>query len=87
MSEFSGKAGTVYIEKVKASDREYEVWFEDFCILGTGNTEIEALQHAKRHAEDIVRLVGNAIVEILSPEAANAEARIDTVSTTAGTRD
>lgn len=86
MSEFSGDAGTIYIEKSKdADDRKYEVWYEDFCILGIGNSEIEALRDAKRHAEHITQLVSSAIVEILSPEVANAETRIDTVSTTAGT--
>lgn len=67
MSEFSGEAGTIYVSKSKDSDEKpWEVWFEDFCILGTGDSEIEALQDAKRQAESITQLVSNAIVGILT---------------------
>lgn len=61
--EFSSKAGTIYLEKVKAGDREFEVWFEDFCILGTGNSEAEALRQAERHTADIGELIRQALSE------------------------
>lgn len=72
MSEFKGKAGTIYIEKVKASDREYEVWLEDFCILGTGNTELEALQNAGQQAVNILEIIVRAMPEVATTEATHA---------------
>lgn len=66
MSEFSGKAGTIYVEKSKyVADGEsrWEVWFEDFCILGAGNTELEALLDAQRMTLEMGELVGHAIAE------------------------
>lgn len=79
MKEFSGDAGTIYIEqrpKQSEDDKPYEVWFEDFCILGNGDSDIEALQNAKQHVEQMTRLVSDAIVSILTtaPEAHEASA-------------
>jgi hypothetical protein len=42
--EFTGKAGRMYLNG--GADQEWELWFEDFCILGTGNTPHEALENA-----------------------------------------
>lgn len=67
ISEFSGKAGNIYIEEVDDDDdRPYQVWFEDFCIIGKGDTELEALNDAVAHVGDISRLVSEAIVERLN---------------------
>ena len=45
--EFKGEAGCIYIEVAQPGDNHrYEVWFETFCILGEGNSEIEALGDA-----------------------------------------
>ena len=65
MSEFTGKAGTIYIEKAYYDDRKpYEVWLEDFCILGDGASEQEALQEAARHTADISDLIKEAIAKV-----------------------
>lgn len=65
MSEFKGEAGTIYIERSKDSDEKpFEVWFEDFCILGCGDTDLEALYGAAQHVRDISALIGEAIVKI-----------------------
>lgn len=68
MSEFKGKAGRIYVEKAdNVDDHKWEVWFEDFCILGTGNTEIDALVDAKGHTADIIGLISQGITETLTP--------------------
>lgn len=65
ISEFKGKAGRIYVEKADDVDeRHYEVSFEDLCILGTGNSELEALEDAVRHVADISTLVSEAIVSV-----------------------
>lgn len=71
MKEFRGKAGVIYVEqrpKQSEDDKPYEVWFEDFCILGNGDSDIEALQDARQHAEDIVSLISDAIIKTLTAE-------------------
>lgn len=69
MSEFKGKAGTIYVQQTtdenSLNEKPFEVWFEDFYILGTGRSDIEALQDAKRHADDIVRLISDAVIRTL----------------------
>lgn len=67
MSEFKGKAGTIYIERSKL-DSEYEIWFEDLCILGKGKSDIEALQDAADHVKDIGHLISGAIVKTLTTD-------------------
>lgn len=59
---FKGKAGTIYIES--SDDGDTDVWFEDFCIIGQGKSEREALEDAVRHVENIGTLVSTAIVEL-----------------------
>lgn len=64
MSEFSGDAGTIYVEK--SGDKRgdgYEVWFEDFYILGKGGSEREALEDAALHAASIQLLITRAMSE------------------------
>jgi hypothetical protein len=76
MSEFKGRAGTIYIEKsdvlsnvdLKPVRAEYEVWFEDFCILGTGDTEVKALDDAWRHTGDIMALIADARIQTASSQ-------------------
>lgn len=58
--EVEGKIGTLYIRRDKAS-REYEVWFEDFHIIGQGPSEIEALRDAKRMTMEMTELVESAM--------------------------
>lgn len=66
-SEFKGKAGTIYVEKGGHDDREpYEVWFEDFCIIGTGHSEIVALNDTLRHVADMAELVADALRQMSS---------------------
>lgn len=67
MSEFKGKAGTIYTTKsnsVGADDPRWEAWLEDFCILGLGHTEHEALIDAKRHTTDIRNLIDQALIQV-----------------------
>lgn len=67
INEFKGKAGRIYVEKAGYDDRKpYEVWFEDLCILGDGDSEIEALRNAARHAADISILIAEALVTMES---------------------
>lgn len=71
MSEFTGQAGTIYVEKAgdKPTDG-YEVWFEDFCILGKGNSELEALENAGRQTIDILELIVRGMREVAGSTAA-----------------
>lgn len=83
MSEFKGNAGTIYTSSPSytiesTSPVRWEVWFEDFCIIGQGGTELEALRDAERITSGMNALVKKAVTE--------TEAR-SAVSTTAGTGD
>ena len=63
MSEYKNQAGTIYVEQDNSNDKPFEVWFEDFCIIGTGNSEREALEDAERHLADINTLVKQALLK------------------------
>lgn len=66
MSEFKGKAGVIYTEYADTVDGfQWQVWFEDFCIIGTGNTELKALGDAERHVSDISALISEAIETLM----------------------
>ena len=65
MSEFKGDVGTIYTNRSDTSDLgRWEAWFEDFHIIGQGNTELEALQDAERMAQGMNLLVKEAITKI-----------------------
>jgi hypothetical protein len=66
MREFTGKAGNIYIQKCRnpKDDHLYEVWFEDFCIMGNGDSELEALRDASRYTGDILALISEAILSV-----------------------
>jgi hypothetical protein len=69
VSEYKGKAGRIYTEVVDDDDideggKKWEVWFEDFCILGLGHTEQEVLEDAIRHTEDLSTLISEALVSL-----------------------
>lgn len=65
MSEFKGDAGTIYTNKSDTPDLgRWEAWFEDFHIIGQGNTELEALQDAERMTQGMNLLVKEAITKI-----------------------
>ena len=71
MSEFTGEAGTIYVNVSRDKNnnpvnRHFEVWFEDFCILGTGNAELEALRAARRQAFAIGGLITEAIEKTIA---------------------
>lgn len=79
MSEFRGDVGTIYTNKSDTSDLgRWEAWFEDFNIIGQGNTELEAMHDAARMTLGMHVLVISAITKL---------ERDSTVSTTAGTGD
>lgn len=61
MSEFTGKAGTIYIEPPDRSECQWRVWFEDFHIIGQGSSEIEALKDAERMTIEMTELVRSAM--------------------------
>jgi hypothetical protein len=63
--EFTGRAGNIEIRKADdGNDRPYEVWFEDFCILGDGDSALEALHDAWRHTGDIMALISEATLSV-----------------------
>lgn len=74
MSEYKGEIGTIYVEVVDGGERR-EVWFEDFCILGAGSSEIEALQAAAEYVADLASLVAGAI-KIVSPALTEEESQL-----------
>jgi hypothetical protein len=63
--EFKGEAGRIYVEESQpGDDHRYEVRFETLCILGEGNSEIEALQDAWRHTGNIMVLISEALLSV-----------------------
>lgn len=72
MADFNGPPGNIFTEYHPDDDKPWEVWFEDFCILGTGDLEIEALTDAARHTQDIVTLINEAIRITREKETPNA---------------
>lgn len=52
------EVGTIY---VKHPGSQWEVWFEDFNIIGIGLTRVEALQDAIEHCEQLGQLVKTAL--------------------------
>ena len=69
LHEFKGKAGRIYIQRADDSEmdeggRRMEVWFEDFCILRLGHTEVEALDDAWSHTGDIMALISEARLKL-----------------------
>jgi hypothetical protein len=72
MSEHKGDAGTIYVTEAERSDsHRYDVWYEDFHIIGQGGSEIEALQDAAVYAKQLLELVDSALASYqptLTPE-------------------
>ena len=68
MSEFRGKAGRIFIEQAdtEVDSHRFEVWFEDFCILGMGNSELEALNNAWTHTGNIMALIAAARIQLIN---------------------
>jgi hypothetical protein len=62
--EFTGKAGTIYLSKFKHEGNPWQVWFEDFRIIGDGKSQREVLQDALLQAEGISALVSSALVTL-----------------------
>jgi hypothetical protein len=78
ISEYKGKAGTIYLQRsgsASENDPAYEVWFEDFCIIGAGETELGALKDAVMHVADIGNLVASAMGQ-LSPSLTGEESQL-----------
>lgn len=50
--------GTVYIKNAAGT---YEVWFENFCIIGLGATRTEALEDAETFVTGLSELVKTAL--------------------------
>lgn len=75
MSEFSGDAGTIYVTEAEHVDNHrYDVWFEEFHIIGQGNSEIEALRDAAVYAKELLELITSALASYapgLTSEEAN----------------
>lgn len=65
MGEFKGIVGTIYTSESDSVDgTRWEAWFEDFNIIGTGKTEIDALRDADRMTLDMNQLCRDAITEL-----------------------
>ena len=62
--EFKGRAGTLYLHETHDDDQKWDVWFEDFCIIGCGNTPAAAMDDAVRHAANISKLAKQAFNEL-----------------------
>ncbi len=63
--DFGGTAGTLYL--IKRSDIDpWEVWFEDFYMLGDGNSELHALNNAWSNAGDIMALISEARLKVIA---------------------
>lgn len=62
--EFKGETGTIYVQYSEGDYKPYNVWFEDFVILGDGDSEIEALRDARAHTANIGKLITDAIGEL-----------------------
>lgn len=58
--QFNGEVGTISIAK---KDGQYEVWFEDFNIMGQGDSEVEALQEAALHAAQLSLLITKVLTQ------------------------
>jgi hypothetical protein len=54
--QLRGDVGNVFITRDSDID-PFEVWFEDFHILGKGNSELEALQDAALHTAQLLLLL------------------------------
>lgn len=67
MSKFKGDVGTIYTEETEDSDKRWQAWYEDFNIIGLGNTELEALRDAERVTGEMNQLCKNAILELEIP--------------------
>lgn len=65
MSKFKGDVGTIYTQETDDADKRWQVWFEDFNIIGLGNTELEALRDAERVTGEMNALVKQAIAEVV----------------------
>lgn len=63
-NEYKGEVGTIYFQRAKdVEGKEYEVWFEDFNIIGLGKTKMEALKDAAEFAVDLGKLVESAMAQ------------------------
>ena len=66
MPEYHGEVGTLYVEKhyqTTTYDDHYQIWFEDFTIIGLGPSVIEALQDAHKFAIDLQEQVEKAMIK------------------------
>lgn len=50
--------------EVGEGDQVYEVWLDEHTCLGLGDSEVEALQDAAQHTEDIARIIVDALKRI-----------------------
>jgi hypothetical protein len=64
--ELHGDAGNVYITRDSDMD-PFEVWFEDFCILGQGSSQLAALQDAALHVAQLALLLTVATGDVINP--------------------
>lgn len=60
-NHYRGKAGTIYLERSEQAGSQWDVWFEDFHIIGAGTSRIEALKDAIRFLGEVDELVKTAI--------------------------
>ena len=63
--EFRDDVGSVYVTRDSDID-PFEVWFEDFYILGKGNTVPEALADAALYASQLLLLIATAMIRVNS---------------------
>lgn len=75
MSEYKGEAGTIYTEYADSTDGyRWEAWFEDFHIIGTGDSERSALEDAVRFTEQLGTLTKEALAKVIIGDDATSAA-------------
>jgi hypothetical protein len=66
MSKYKSDVGTIYVTETKGADDPWDVWFEDFHIIGQGKSEIEALQDAARYTAGLSLLIATSLASCAS---------------------
>ncbi len=58
VAQFKGEGHTLYVIR---ENETLEIWFEDFCILGSGPTVLEALKNADEFTDCLSALLRKSI--------------------------
>lgn len=67
VNEFRSEAGNIFVTRDSDID-PFEVWFEDFYMLGKGRSELEALQDAALTSAHVSLLLAMALNSVSKGE-------------------